>query len=389
MLAAATRGIGVETVPDIARSESLRTSKDVRVLLLDIDTAPSSTEAFELIGELAARSPAISVLVLAESGAFTDRIQAMRRGAAAFLQKPSSPNEVLDVVARYVDDSETRGLRLLALDDDPHILAALHGMLEPTGIQLTMESDPLRFWEVLEEVTPDLLILDLDLPHVSGIEICRMIRSDRRWSGLPILFLTARTDAEAVRTIFAAGADDYLAKPITGPELLTRIHGRWKRMRLDRRPAGVAVSPGDAAELHRLDPAADGARADAASVDVVVVEDDETLGTLLIHSLEARGYTTRWMQDGQAASAALGGEGPAVRARVVLLDVDLPGLNGLALLRQLVRDGVGRHTRFIMLTLRSEEREVVQALEIGAFDHVAKPFSVPVLMQRIRRALEA
>jgi DNA-binding response OmpR family regulator len=122
---------------------------------------------------------------------------------------------------------------------------------------------------------------------------------------------------------------------------------------------------------------------------VAVVEDDETLGDLLIHSLEARGYTTRWFQDGQAARDALGGEGPAVHARVALLDVDLPGLNGLALLKQLMRDGVGHRTRFIMLTLRSEEREVVQALEMGAFDHVAKPFSVPVLMQRIRRALEA
>jgi DNA-binding response OmpR family regulator len=129
--------------------------------------------------------------------------------------------------------------------------------------------------------------------------------------------------------------------------------------------------------------------AEAASVDVAVVEDDETLGDLLIHSLEARGYTTRWIQDGQAASDALGGENPTVRARVVLLDVDLPGLNGLAVLKQLFRDGVGHRTRFIMLTLRSEEREVVQALEMGAFDHVAKPFSVPVLMQRIRRALEA
>jgi len=70
-----------------------------------------------------------------------------------------------------------------------------------------------------------------------------------------------------------------------------------------------------------------------------------------------------------------------------VLDVDLPGLDGLSVLRRLARDDVLADTRVIMLTARSGEAEVLEALELGAFDHVAKPFSVPVLMQRIRRAL--
>nr|MBA3969329.1 response regulator [Gemmatimonadota bacterium] len=235
--AATARGIQVETVPDLTGVEALLARESFRVVLLDLDTPPDSTQAFDLIGGLATRSPAIPVLVLASSGAFTDRIQAMRRGAAVFLQKPLQSDGILDAVTRHMGDPQTKGLRLLALDDDPHMLAVLRGMLAPTGIQLTTESDPLRFWEVLEETTPDLLILDLDLPHVSGIEICRVVRSDQRWSGLPILFLTARTDTDAVRRIFAAGADDYVAKPVAGPELLSRIRNRWERIQLYRRLA--------------------------------------------------------------------------------------------------------------------------------------------------------
>lgn len=71
----------------------------------------------------------------------------------------------------------------------------------------------------------------------------------------------------------------------------------------------------------------------------------------------------------------------------MLLDVDLPGLDGLSVLRRLARDDVLSRTRVIMLTARAGEAEVVEALELGAFDHVAKPFSVPVLMQRVRCAL--
>ena len=62
-------------------------------------------------------------------------------------------------------------------------------------------------------------------------------------------------------------------------------------------------------------------------------------------------------------------------------------MDGLSLLRKLARDGVTRRTRVLMLTARSAESEVVKALELGAFDHVPKPFSVSELIHRVRRAL--
>ena len=78
-----------------------------------------------------------------------------------------------------------------------------------------------------------------------------------------------------------------------------------------------------------------------------------------------------------------------MKARVVLLDVGLPSVDGLSVLRTLAPNGVAQRTRVIMLTARSAEAEVLTALELGAFDHVAKPFSLSVLMQRVQCALEA
>jgi diguanylate cyclase (GGDEF)-like protein len=127
----------------------------------------------------------------------------------------------------------------------------------------------------------------------------------------------------------------------------------------------------------------------AAQVDVVVVEDDPALARLLLHALETRGYTSRWIADGREAAEALTGSRPTLRARLVLLDVDLPGMDGHAVLRMLSRDRVLERTRVIVLTVRAHEAEVVQALEEGAFDHVSKPFSVPILLHRIRRAIVA
>jgi DNA-binding response OmpR family regulator len=121
------------------------------------------------------------------------------------------------------------------------------------------------------------------------------------------------------------------------------------------------------------------------SVDIVLVDDDEALGGLLLHALETRGYRVCWLQDGTDAAEALAGPSPHLRARLILLDVDLPSLDGLSVLRRLAQDGVVPRTRVIMLTFRSSEDEILQALHLGACDHIAKPFSVPVLMQRIRR----
>jgi DNA-binding response OmpR family regulator len=92
--------------------------------------------------------------------------------------------------------------------------------------------------------------------------------------------------------------------------------------------------------------------------------------------------------DGERAAEALTGNVPEVRARIILLDVDLPTVNGLEVLRRLKAVEVTRVSNVIMLTGRAGEREVLTALELGAIDHITKPFSVPVLMHKVRTILK-
>jgi DNA-binding response OmpR family regulator len=78
---------------------------------------------------------------------------------------------------------------------------------------------------------------------------------------------------------------------------------------------------------------------------------------------------------------------PEVQAAVILLGVDIPGLNGLEVLRRLNSAQVTRVSRVVMVTARTGERDILAALELGAIDHIAKPFSVPVLIHKVRVAL--
>ena len=232
VLEAANRGIRGEIVtePVIIR-ELIASDRRPDAVLLDFST--NMTEASTaLLAELNACTPAIPALILTEQDSLLDRVRVTRLGGRGFLQKPILAAQVLDAVTQVLQQCRTNTVRIMAVDDDPQVLQVLHNLLHPWGIKLSTTDNPWQFWDTLAAVAPDLLILDVEMPQLSGIELCQVVRNDPRWSSLPVLFLTAHTDAETMQRVFAAGADDYVSKPIVGPELVTRILNRLERSRL-------------------------------------------------------------------------------------------------------------------------------------------------------------
>lgn len=151
---------------------------------------------------------------------------------------------------------------------------------------------------------------------------------------------------------------------------------------LEREAPPAAVRP----DLTLAPPATGPAGAPATADDVLLVEDDVVVAHLVRHTLEGMGLTVRTETDGALAVTRLTTPGVPVPA-VVLLDWELPGMDGLTVLRRLREAGTLERTRVIMLTSRSTEHDVLAAIRGGAVDHVPKPFSVPVLVERVRRVL--
>ncbi|MBD2386067.1 response regulator [Cylindrospermum sp. FACHB-282] len=170
--------------------------------------------------------------------------------------KPMFTAEVLEAETQVLQNAPHGEAKILVVDDDPQILALLQTLLSPWGLNAIALNDPRKFWETLEAVTPDMLILDVEMPYVNGIELCQVVRNDPRWSELPILFLTVHNDAEIVNQVFSIGADDFVSKPIIGPELVTRIINRLERVKLLRRMAQTPKTPVAEVEnpYHRLHP---------------------------------------------------------------------------------------------------------------------------------------
>jgi diguanylate cyclase (GGDEF)-like protein len=224
----------VEVASDLSAARELLERCRPDVVLLDLSLPEDARNSLQLLEELAARDPAVPTLILTWHDSLIDRVEVVRRGGSGFLQKPLPPSEVLDAVTQLLSRTSALESKILAVDDDPLVLATLKALLEPKRIRVITLDEPLRFWETFERTSPNLLILDVEMPHLNGLELCRVIRNDPRWCGIPIIFVTMHTDAETVQQVFAAGADDFVRKPIVGPELLTRIGNRLENARLYR-----------------------------------------------------------------------------------------------------------------------------------------------------------
>jgi diguanylate cyclase (GGDEF)-like protein len=235
---ATLRGVRCDMAASPQEARALCAERPPTIVLLDLTFPPDGmTDAYGLLSELSAATPPIPVLVFTGTGAFTDRVEAARRGSRAFLPKSLLPSQALDAVEQFLARDRLATTRVLVVDNDPAVLEAMRTLLEPHNLEVSTLADPLRFWEKLEEVAPELLILDVDMPGVNGPELCRTVRNDPRWSGVAVIFATAHTDIATIEEVFSAGADDYIAKPIVGPELVSRVANRLERVRLYRAQA--------------------------------------------------------------------------------------------------------------------------------------------------------
>ena len=116
--------------------------------------------------------------------------------------------------------------RVLVVDDDPALAEMLTIVLRGEGFDTAVVGDGTRALPAVRELRPDVVLLDLMLPGMNGIDVCRAIRTE---SGVPIVMLTAKTDTVDIVVGLESGADDYVVKPFKPKELIARIRARVRR----------------------------------------------------------------------------------------------------------------------------------------------------------------
>ena len=122
-------------------------------------------------------------------------------------------------------------IKILLVDDEPDIIEIIRFNLEQKGYQIRTASDGLEAIKAAEKEMPNLIIMDVMMPNLDGIEACERLRQDDRFADTIIMFLTARGEDYSYVAAFDAGADDYVTKPIKPKVLLSKVKGLLRRFK--------------------------------------------------------------------------------------------------------------------------------------------------------------
>ncbi|SKB13962.1 Multi-component transcriptional regulator, winged helix family [Planktothrix sp. PCC 11201] len=228
-IAANNLGIKTQILTDLSLITAIQLQSHKKsyppLVFLDFDFYFS----YELLTQLTQQTPPIPVIVLTQQKNLTQRVKVAQFGGQGFLEKPITSEQIIKLMMDTFRQNCSFNAKVLIVDDDAQILATFQTLLEPWGIQTFTVEDPRNFWEILKTTTPDLLILDIEMPYLDGIELCQIVRADSRWKSLPVMFLTAHTNRDLQHQVFMVGADDYLTKTTEASILVNRILNRLRR----------------------------------------------------------------------------------------------------------------------------------------------------------------
>ena len=119
--------------------------------------------------------------------------------------------------------------KIVVIEDEPDIIGLVTHYLEKEGYRVTAVRDGAQGLRQIKAGPPDLLILDLMLPGMDGLEICRRVRADSKTAALPVIMLTAKGEESDKLVGLELGADDYLVKPFSPKELVARVKALLRR----------------------------------------------------------------------------------------------------------------------------------------------------------------
>lgn len=201
-------------------------------VILEFSLADCSAKNLDDFALAISHKTSLSVILFTDHSQQSDRQKIARLGGHVLLQQASLEQQTTRAIVKALQQSQHKVAKVLAVDDDPHILAAIDNLLDSQTIELTILDNTRDFWQTIDRLQPDLLILDVSMPHLNGIELCQLLRNDLRWRELPILFFTVHSDLDTVHQILSAGANECISKILAPSELVPKIFNHLNRGQL-------------------------------------------------------------------------------------------------------------------------------------------------------------
>lgn len=223
----------VITYCSIEEFKQVSGADNIDLILLDI-VMPNITQ--EHVFEFAKMQVEKGIKVISCSSKFTfdSRLLAVRAGVIDYVVKPVNTYELVEKIGRSLNLHHHRNYQIVIVDDQETMGTFYKVMLEQVGCEAIFFDSAKALFDVLDDMSPDMFLLDMMMPDVDGVEVAKMIRQEQKFDFAPILFITADEQLESRLTAIDAGADDVIIKStgvdIINRQVLTRLN-RASKMR--------------------------------------------------------------------------------------------------------------------------------------------------------------
>lgn len=171
------------------------------------------------------------VIFLSQRDDMQARLRALRAGATRYLVKPVDTLHLINLLDALTSRQPDDPYRILLVDDEPKLLEVQAEMLRMSGMSVRTLTNPMQTLETMKAFKPDVLLLDVYMPEVTGPEIAAIIRDSDEHLNLPILFLSAEQDISQQLMALSLGGDDFLVKPLRQDHLVAAVSARARRAR--------------------------------------------------------------------------------------------------------------------------------------------------------------
>ena len=178
-----------------------------------------------------AQAESLPILILSPLSPFLDKVEAIHCGADGYFEKPVDWEALMRRLQHLLERNRPESARILSVEDDPHQSAFVSAVLKSAGYDVHVCDDPTRFEADLVAFKPDLVLMDIMLPGITGYDLVRYLRQDERHAALPVIFLTTDGQLQARIETAKVGGDDHLLKPVPPPLLLSAVAARLERSR--------------------------------------------------------------------------------------------------------------------------------------------------------------
>ncbi len=246
----------------------------------------------------------------------------------------------------------SKNKKVLIIEDEKILGEILLKKMNSEGYTAYLEVNGKMGLEKMREIKPDIVLLDIVMPVMDGYEVLEEIKKDKELSGIPVMIISNSGQPVEIERILKLGAVDYVVKAQFSPEEV--IEKMEKYFRTDNEPENKNT------EL-------------LSGIKILIVEDDSFLSSIIFDRLKKEGYNVSLAADGETALKFIEREIPDL----VLLDILMPGISGLEVLKKIKEDPRTKDISVIIFSNLGQEQEMEEGRKLGADDYLIKARITP------------